>query len=108
MVKTVPNSATRRIWRRCNSASIALTMSISGNFTRGRSWPMQICGMTAGSRRKHPAPAGSRGVELGVFANNVRACRLYEKMGFIVEGVRSKRVKVDGRYRDEVLMALQL
>jgi RimJ/RimL family protein N-acetyltransferase len=47
-------------------------------------------------------------VELAVFADNERAQRLYEKMGFVVEGVQAKRAKIDGRYRDEILMACQL
>ncbi len=51
---------------------------------------------------------GLEKVELGVFADNERARRLYERMGFVVEGVRSKRIKIDGRYRDEVLMAYHL
>jgi RimJ/RimL family protein N-acetyltransferase len=51
---------------------------------------------------------GLERVELGVFADNERARRLYAKMGFVVEGVRSKRAKIDGRYRDEILMARQL
>lgn len=48
---------------------------------------------------------GLEKVELGVFADNERAQRLYAKMGFVVEGLRSKRAKMDGCYRDEVLMA---
>jgi RimJ/RimL family protein N-acetyltransferase len=48
---------------------------------------------------------GLERVELALFAGNDRAQRLYAKMGFAVEGVQSKRVKIDGRYRDEILMA---
>ena len=51
---------------------------------------------------------GLERVELAVFADNLRARRLYEKMGFAVEGTRPRRAKMDGRYRDEVLMALVL
>ena len=49
--------------------------------------------------------SGLERVELAVFADNHRARRLYEKMGFTVDGTRARRAKIDGRYRDEVLMA---
>ncbi len=52
--------------------------------------------------------SGLERVELAVFADNQRARRLYEKMGFTVDGTRARRAKIDGRYRDEVLMALVL
>jgi RimJ/RimL family protein N-acetyltransferase len=45
-------------------------------------------------------------VELGVFAHNERARRLYESVGFVVEGKRCKRAKIDGQYWDEFMMAL--
>lgn len=51
---------------------------------------------------------GLERIELTVFAENERAWRLYLKMGFVVEGVQSRRARIDGRYRDEVVMALQL
>lgn len=51
---------------------------------------------------------GLEQVELAVFADNERAQRLYAKMGFVVEGVQSRRAKIDGRYRDEILMARRL
>jgi RimJ/RimL family protein N-acetyltransferase len=52
---------------------------------------------------------GQPGVEkvvLGVFSNNERALRLYEKFGFEVEGVRRKHYYIDGKHEDEVDMAL--
>lgn len=51
---------------------------------------------------------GLERVELAVFAGNERAQHLYAKMGFVVEGVQSRRAKIDGCYRDEILMARQL
>jgi L-amino acid N-acyltransferase YncA len=51
---------------------------------------------------------GLERVELTVFDGNERAQRLYAKMGFVVEGVQAKRAKMDGRYRDAILMARQL
>lgn len=49
---------------------------------------------------------GLERVELAVFDNNTRARRLYEKFGFVVEGVQPRRAKIEGRYLGEVLMAL--
>ena len=45
-------------------------------------------------------------IELDVFASNDRAIRLYERLGFIYEGVRKRARKLDGNYDDNVLMAL--
>lgn len=53
--------------------------------------------------------ATSRGIErieLEVFATNVRAIRLYERLGFVHEGMRRQARKLDGVYDDNVLMAL--
>jgi RimJ/RimL family protein N-acetyltransferase len=55
------------------------------------------------------AQARGRGierVELHVFSDNVRARHLYESLGFIVEGIHPRRIKIDGQYRDDVAMAL--
>jgi len=47
-------------------------------------------------------------VVLGVFSNNRRAFRLYEKFGFKVEGVKRKHYYIAGRHADEIDMALFL
>jgi RimJ/RimL family protein N-acetyltransferase len=70
-------------------------------------------GKGVGGRLMTAALAASRAcglerVELAVFAGNERARRLYERMGFVVEGVQPRRAKIDGRYRDEILMARPL
>lgn len=44
-------------------------------------------------------------LELTVMAHNVRAIKLYKKMGFVVEGVSVDSLLVDGRYVDELDMA---
>jgi RimJ/RimL family protein N-acetyltransferase len=49
---------------------------------------------------------GVEKVVLGVFSNNKRAWRLYEKFGFVVEGVRKDHYYIDGKHEDEVDMAL--
>jgi len=52
------------------------------------------------------APAhGIRRLELTVMAHNHRARRLYERMGFTVEGRRRECLLVDGRLVDELYMA---
>ncbi|MCY7801016.1 MULTISPECIES: GNAT family N-acetyltransferase [Bacillus] len=42
---------------------------------------------------------------LTVFSANKAALSLYEKSGFIIEGVQKEQVLTDGKYEDEVLMA---
>jgi RimJ/RimL family protein N-acetyltransferase len=51
---------------------------------------------------------GLERVELNVYATNTRAKRLYESMGFAVEGTRRRHRKLDGVYEDNILMALLL
>jgi hypothetical protein len=51
---------------------------------------------------------GVEKVVLGVFSNNRRAFRLYEKFGFEVEGVKKKHYYISGRPADEIDMALFL
>jgi predicted GNAT family N-acyltransferase len=45
-------------------------------------------------------------VELSVRADNMRAIRLYEKFGFVREGVLRDAVFVDGEFYDTIAMAL--
>jgi RimJ/RimL family protein N-acetyltransferase len=47
-------------------------------------------------------------IELDVFASNTRAIALYERLGFVHEGVRRCAWKLDGAYEDDLLMALFL
>ena len=44
-------------------------------------------------------------VELTVYADNERAIHLYEKYGFVKEGVKRKAAISCGQYKDEILMA---
>jgi RimJ/RimL family protein N-acetyltransferase len=44
-------------------------------------------------------------LSLGVFPDNARAIAVYEKRGFIQEGVRRMQYRSGDRFRDEVLMA---
>jgi RimJ/RimL family protein N-acetyltransferase len=45
-------------------------------------------------------------VELGVFAFNKRAIKLYQKIGFKIEGVKKDHLFYEGKYYDEVQMGL--
>ncbi|MCB0246607.1 MAG: GNAT family N-acetyltransferase [Anaerolineae bacterium] len=45
-------------------------------------------------------------VELVVYASNEPAIKLYEKLGFSVEGLHRRARKLDGRYDDVISMAL--
>jgi len=45
-------------------------------------------------------------IELGVYAFNPRAIRVYEKIGFIQEGVLRDALYWDGEYIDEVTMSI--
>ncbi|TAU35289.1 N-acetyltransferase [Rhizobium leguminosarum] len=47
-------------------------------------------------------------VELSVHADNTRAIKLYENVGFIREGVQRRSVLIDGRFIDTITMALML
>jgi ribosomal protein S18 acetylase RimI-like enzyme len=50
--------------------------------------------------------AGLERVELEVFASNEPALRLYQKLGFVVEGLKRRARKIDGRSDDLIVMAL--
>ena len=49
---------------------------------------------------------GLHRVQLEVYGNNHRARRVYEKVGFVVEGVRREAQSRDGEWVDEVLMGV--
>jgi RimJ/RimL family protein N-acetyltransferase len=48
---------------------------------------------------------GLRKVSLGVFPDNERAIAVYEKRGFVREGMRRMQYRSGDDFRDEVLMA---
>jgi len=50
--------------------------------------------------------AGMTRIELEVLASNTAAIHLYEKLGFVHEGVKRRAHHLDGAWDDHVLMAL--
>ena len=49
---------------------------------------------------------GVHRVELEVYASNPRARAVYERAGFVVEGVRRDALLFDGAYVDAIVMAV--
>jgi len=47
---------------------------------------------------------GIEKVDLEVFEDNLPGINLYKKFGFIVEGRKNKYIKVNGKYKDMILM----
>lgn len=47
-------------------------------------------------------------IQLGVACDNHAARELYEKMGFAVYGIERKALKVDGKFIDEELRAIEI
>jgi RimJ/RimL family protein N-acetyltransferase len=68
---------------------------------RGRGLGRPLIETTLQAARK----AGIERVELSVHADNARAIALYEKVGFVREGLARKSVRIDGRYKDAIHMA---
>jgi ribosomal protein S18 acetylase RimI-like enzyme len=48
---------------------------------------------------------GAERNELEVLASNTRAIALYERLGFVREGVRCRARRLDGQCEDNILMA---
>jgi RimJ/RimL family protein N-acetyltransferase len=55
---------------------------------------------------KQAAASGFVRIEFNVRADNLRAMQLYEKFGFVREGVLRDAVFVDGKFHDSIAMAL--
>jgi len=49
---------------------------------------------------------GFKRLEADTWANNIAMRRILEKAGFELEGVRRKRVKINGKYHDEACYAI--
>lgn len=69
-------------------------------------WRAQGVGAALLARTLEAAEAaGMTRVELEVFASNIRAIRLFERAGFVREGVKRQARLLDGRADDVVCMA---
>ena len=85
------------------------TLSHSGTLGMGVRAAHRGCGIGKALMETTLEGARNRGykrVELTVRMDNERAKRLYERAGFIVEGLCRKHIFVDGRYYDSYLMAI--
>jgi RimJ/RimL family protein N-acetyltransferase len=91
-----------------------------GKFRRNRSTTHVIIGVLAeasgkgvGTRlleeaKRWAAARGLHRIELNVMAHNHRAIALYERMGFIHEGRRVDCLLINGKFLDELYMAMIL
>ena len=78
-----------------------LGMGVHKDF-RGRGLGQRLIDRTIADAKQK----GLERIELEVFASNTPAIKLYEKVGFVVEGVKKKARKLDDIYDDLVEMAL--
>lgn len=69
---------------------------------RGRGLGLRLINATLTQARK----VGFVRVELSVHADNARAIALYDKVGFVREGVQSDAIYIDGQYGDTIMMAI--
>ncbi|MGX5826015.1 GNAT family N-acetyltransferase [Mesorhizobium sp. 43Arga] len=69
---------------------------------RGRGLGPRLINVTLAQARK----VGLVRVELSVHADNVRAVALYDKVGFVREGVQRDAIRIDGQYGDTIMMAI--
>ena len=91
-----------------------------GRFRRNRSTTDVIIGVLAEASgrgvgtglleeaKRWAAARGLRRIELNVMAHNYRAIALYERAGFVREGRRVDCLLIDGRFLDELYMAMIL
>ncbi len=91
----------RRGARETQAHSGSLGMGIVDGF-REQGLGTRLITMTLEAARN----AGLHRVELDVHADNLRAIRLYEKVGFVHEGVARDALYIDGRYIDSMKMAV--
>ncbi|HZF62269.1 MAG TPA: GNAT family protein [Desulfovibrio sp.] len=78
-------------------------IAILQNAYRGRgigTWAVQsICSFVFDELKMHR-------LELNVFSYNTQAQRVYEKSGFKTEGIRRDAIMFNGKYADDILMAM--
>jgi RimJ/RimL family protein N-acetyltransferase len=91
-----------------------------GEFRRNRTTAYLVIGVLASASgkglggallraaREWASGRGLHRIELTVMAHNERALALYQREGYQIEGRRAECLVVDGRYVDELYMALLL
>lgn len=85
------------------AAGSANFRTLIGATGRGRGLGTEAARLILGYGFEH---VGLHRIELGVFAFNPRAIRVYEKVGFVREGVRRDAFRFDGEYVDDIVMAI--
>jgi len=83
--------------------SAILGMGVARSY-RGRGIGMQLMERTLLQARQK----GITRIELMVRVDNERAKKLYDKAGFVVEGLLRRYMRVDGEYYDGYLLAILL
>jgi RimJ/RimL family protein N-acetyltransferase len=83
--------------------SIGFRIGLAGSAHFGRGYGTEA---TAAVVEHAFTALGVHRIELEVFAFNPRAQRVYEKVGFVVEGVRRDALRWDGEWVDVVVMAM--
>jgi RimJ/RimL family protein N-acetyltransferase len=86
-------------WRHCGVLGMGVLRS-----WRGRGVGAALLGATVNRAREK----GLARIELSVRLDNVPATRLYEKFGFVIEGLCRRHQRIDGEYHDSYMMALLL
>ena len=93
---------------------------VGGRFRRNRSTTHVIIGVLARASgkglgtelleqaKRWAAARGLHRIELNVMAHNHRAIALYERAGFVREGRRADCLLIDGKFLDELYMAMIL
>jgi len=79
----------------------ALGMGIVPSY-RGRGLGLKLINATVAQARKD----GFVRIELFVHSDNARAIALYDKVGFVREGVQRDAIRIDGQYGDTIMMAI--
>jgi RimJ/RimL family protein N-acetyltransferase len=69
---------------------------------RGRRLGQRLLAATLAQARR----SGFKRIELDVYADNQSAIALYEKAGFVREGLLRDASLIDGQFRDAILMAI--
>lgn len=85
------------------AAGSANFRTLIGATGRGRGLGTEAARLIIGYGFQH---IGLHRIELGVFAFNPRAIRVYEKVGFVREGVRRDAFRFDGSYVDDIIMSI--